>query len=61
MASIELRIADVTTTKRRVRRPIQQFVVFDGSTRVVVDVLNADDARCLCLDMGWEVICACED
>ena len=61
MASIELTFADVTTARRRVRLQLQQFIVFDGSTRVVVEARNAEDARCLCIEMGWELICACED
>ena len=62
MPGIELTIAEVTTAKRRVRRPsFTLFMVFDGSTRVVVEVLNTEDARCLCIDMGWELVCACED
>ena len=61
MASIDLTIAEVVTAKRRVSRPLRRFIVFDGSTRVVVEVFNAEDARCLCIDMGWELVCACED
>ena len=61
MPGIELTIEEVTTAKRRVGPPLQRFMVFDGSTRVVVEVLNAEDARCLCIDMGWELVCACED
>ena len=61
MASIELTFADVTTARRRVRLQLQQFIVFDGSVRVVIEARNAEDARCLCIEMGWEFICACED
>ena len=61
MASIELTFADVTTARRRVRLQLQQFIVFDGSARVVIEARNAEDARCLCIEMDWEFICACED
>jgi hypothetical protein len=61
MPGIESTIAGVATAKRRVRLPLQQFLVFDGSTRVVVEARNAEDARCLCNEMGWELICACDD
>ena len=61
MPSVELTIADVTTAKSRVRLQLQQFIVFDGSARVVIEARNAEDARCLCIEMDWEFICACED
>ena len=61
MPSVELTIADVTTAKSRVRLPLRQVIVFDGSARVVIEARNAEDARCLCIEMGWEFICACED
>ena len=62
MPGIELRIADVTTAKRRGSSlRFSDFMVFDGSTRVVVEAHDAEDARCLCIDMGWELVCACED
>ena len=60
MPSIELTRADVTAAKRRVGRQLEQFIVFDGFTRVVVEAGNAEDARCLCIEMDWELICACD-
>ena len=60
MPSIELTSADVAAAKRRVRRQLEQFIVFDGFTRVVVEARNAEDARYLCIEMDWELICACD-
>lgn len=37
-----------------------RFHVFDGSTRIVIEVHSEHDAHCLCADMGWELICCCE-
>jgi hypothetical protein len=45
----------------RVQAELPRFHVFDGSTRIVIDAHHYDDALCLCIEMGWELICACED
>ena len=37
---------------------LPRFCVFDGSSRVVIEVQNEEDARYLCREMGWELICA---
>jgi hypothetical protein len=37
-----------------------RFHVFDGESRIVIEARNEDDARYLCLEMGWEFICAGE-
>ena len=45
----------------RVETRLPQFHVFDGACRVVIEAKNHDDAVCLCSQMGWELICACDD
>jgi hypothetical protein len=37
-----------------------RFHVFDGASRTVIEAQSEDDARYLCLEMGWEFICAGE-
>ena len=37
-----------------------QFHVFDGACRVVIEAQSEEDVACLCGEMGWELICACE-
>jgi hypothetical protein len=39
---------------------LPRFCVFDGSSRVVIEAQNEEDARYLCREMGWELICICE-
>ena len=53
----------VSTHKKEVRADIRlkRFHVFDGATRVLVEVRSEDDARCLCIQMGWELICCWDD
>jgi hypothetical protein len=41
--------------------PLMRFHVFDGATRILIEVRSEDDARCLCVQMGWELICFCDD
>jgi hypothetical protein len=38
-----------------------QFLVFDGACRVTVEARSEEDAAYLCLEMGWELIGACDD
>jgi len=45
----------------RVETRLLQFHVFDGACRVVIEAKSHDDAVCLCGEMGWELIGACED
>jgi hypothetical protein len=45
--------------KLEIRFP--RFHVFDGSSRIVIEAQSEDDALYLCREMGWELICACED
>jgi hypothetical protein len=45
----------------RVETRLLQFHVFDGSCRIVVEVQSEEDAAYLCLEMGWELISACDD
>ena len=40
---------------------LMRFHVCDGSSRIVIEVHDHDDALCLCIEMGWELICACDD
>ena len=53
----------VSAHRQEVRADMQlmRFHVFDGATRVLIEVRNEDDAQCLCAEMGWELICCCED
>jgi hypothetical protein len=53
-------------TRLRVRQPEicradhQRFCVLDGSVRVVVEAKDEHDARCLCQEMNWAFIGACD-
>ena len=40
---------------------LPRFCVFDGSSRVVIEARNEEDAQYLCREMGWELSSACED
>ena len=57
---------ELSVTHLRTREPepleIQspRFCVFDGSSRVVIEAQSEEDARYLCSEMGWELICAWE-
>ena len=53
----------IAQTERRVQvvEPGQpNFHVFDGHTLVAVEAASEDDARCLCAEMAWEFVCACD-
>jgi hypothetical protein len=39
---------------------LPRFCVFDGSCRIVIEAQSEEDARYLCAEVGWELICACE-
>ena len=39
---------------------LPRFHVFDGSTRLVIEAHDQEDALCLCVEMGWEFVCCCE-
>ena len=58
-----LRIEPAVSRHRSTHANIKflRFRVFDGATRIVIEMLNEDDAQCLCAEMGWELICCCED
>jgi hypothetical protein len=45
----------------RVETPLVQFHVFDGACRVVIEARSEEEAAYLCSEMGWELICACDD
>jgi hypothetical protein len=45
----------------RVEVQLPRFCVFDGSSRIVIEARNREDAHYLCSEMGWELICAYED
>ena len=44
----------------RVEAELPRFHVFDGSSRIVIEAHDQEDALCLCIEMGWELICACD-
>jgi hypothetical protein len=37
------------------------FIVFDGACRIVIEARSEEDAVNLCAEMGWELICVCDD
>ena len=39
---------------------LPRFHVFDGASRIVIEVHSEEDALYLCSEMGWELICACD-
>jgi hypothetical protein len=45
----------------RIETRLPQFHVFDGSSRIAVEAESEEDAHYLCSEMGWELICTCED
>jgi hypothetical protein len=45
----------------RVEVQLPRFCVFDGSSRIVIEARNREDAHDLCSEMGWELICECDD
>jgi hypothetical protein len=60
--ALELSIARPQLTQpNKVERRLLQFHVFDGACRVVIEAQSEEDASYLCSEMGWELICACED
>jgi hypothetical protein len=59
MSALELSVT-CTQQEGRVEAELPRFYVFDGSTRIVVEAHGYEDALCLCIDMGWELICPCE-
>jgi hypothetical protein len=34
--------------------------MFDGASRIMIEAQSEDDARYLCIEIGWEFICAGE-
>jgi hypothetical protein len=57
--SIEPSVTHLRSVKA-VEIKLPQFHVFDGSWRIVIEAQSEDDARYLCIEMGWEFICARE-
>ena len=52
-----------SATRRKAKRTetkLPRFHVFDGASRVVIEAQSEEDAFYLCIEMGWELICACE-
>jgi len=45
----------------RVETRLLPFQVFDGASRVTIEARSKEDAAYLCIDMGWELIGACDD
>ena len=61
MQNIELSVTHLRFREaEQVEIQLPRFCVFDGSSRVVIEARNEEDARYLCREMGWELICACE-
>jgi hypothetical protein len=60
MEIIELAVTHPQTGQPRVEVRLSRFHVFDGSFRIVIEARDEEDARCLCTEMGWELICCCE-
>ncbi|MGB6766718.1 MAG: hypothetical protein WA863_08955 [Methyloceanibacter sp.] len=59
---LELSIARLQLAQpNKVETRLRQFHVFDGACRVVIEAQSEEDASYLCSEMGWELICACED
>jgi hypothetical protein len=59
-----LRIESPVSRHRHIERAeiqLLRFHVFDGSSRIVIEAYSEDDAHCLCAEIGWELICCCED
>ena len=62
MQNIELSMTHLRFREAdQVEIQLPRFCVFDGFSRVVIEARNEEDARYLCAEMGWELICACED
>ena len=58
---LELSVTRLHLTKAdKVETRLLQFHVFDGACRVVIEARSEEDVACLCSEMGWELICACE-
>jgi hypothetical protein len=60
MQDIELSVTYLRFREAEQVEHLPRFCVFDGSSRVVIEAQNEEDARYLCAEMGWELICACE-
>jgi hypothetical protein len=58
MQTLELALTHLQQV--RIDAELPRFHVFDGSSRIVIEAHDQDDALCLCIEMGWELICACE-
>ena len=59
---LELSVAHLQLAQpNKVETRLLQFHVFDGACRVVIEAQSEEDASYLCSEMGWELICACED
>ena len=59
---MELSVTRLHLTKAadKAETRLLQFHVFDGACRVVIEARSEEDVACLCSEMGWELICACE-
>jgi hypothetical protein len=62
MQNIELSVTHLRFREaEQVEIHTPRFCVFDGLSCVVIEAQNEEDARYLCREMGWELVCACED
>jgi hypothetical protein len=59
MPNMDLSVSELRFVEAAEAKPLQ-FHVFDGASRIVIEAQSEDDARYLCIEMGWEFICAGE-
>jgi hypothetical protein len=57
MSTLELTLA-LVKRDAQMEAQLPRFHVFDGSSRIVIEAHDQDDALSLCIEMGWELICA---
>jgi hypothetical protein len=59
--SIDLSFSQVRICEpKSVETQQARFHVFDGGSRILIEAQSEEDARYLCTEMDWELICACE-
>ena len=56
MSVLELSLTKIREDVR-MEAKLPRFHVFDGSTRLVIEAHDQEDALCLCVEMGWEFVC----
>jgi hypothetical protein len=58
MPTLELSLA--RSHDMQMEGELPRFHAFDGSSRIVIEAHDYQDAISLCVEMGWELICACD-